>query len=45
MLEVNSSPGFEGIEAASKKNIAGMLYDHIEERVRPAPVRKRKLLG
>ncbi len=43
VLEVNSSPGFEGIEAASRKNIAGMLYDHIEERVRPAPVRKRKL--
>ncbi|SLN40557.1 Ribosomal protein S6 modification protein [Roseivivax jejudonensis] len=45
VLEVNSSPGLEGIEGASKKNVAGMLYDHIEERVRPAPVRKRKLLG
>ncbi|MHA6325663.1 30S ribosomal protein S6--L-glutamate ligase [Roseivivax sp. CAU 1753] len=45
VLEVNSSPGLEGIEAATKKNIAGRLYDHIEERVRPAPVRKRKFLG
>ncbi|QFS82238.1 Ribosomal protein S6 modification protein [Roseivivax sp. THAF40] len=45
VLEVNSSPGLEGIEGATKKNIAGLLYDHIEERVRPAPVRKRKLLG
>jgi ribosomal protein S6--L-glutamate ligase len=44
VLEVNSSPGLEGIETASKKNIAGMLYDHIESRVRPAPVRSRKLL-
>ncbi len=45
VLEVNSSPGLEGIEGATKKNIAGLLYDHIEERVRPTPVRKRKLLG
>lgn len=45
VLEVNSSPGLEGIEMATQKNIAGRLYDHIEERVRPAPVRKRKLLG
>ncbi|MCE0504215.1 MULTISPECIES: 30S ribosomal protein S6--L-glutamate ligase [unclassified Roseivivax] len=45
VLEVNSSPGLEGIEAATGKNIAGRLYDHIEERVRPGPVRKRKLLG
>ncbi|SIS71288.1 SSU ribosomal protein S6P modification protein [Roseivivax lentus] len=45
VLEVNSSPGLEGIEAATSKNIAGRLYDHIEERVRPTPVRKRKLLG
>jgi len=43
VLEVNSSPGLEGIETASKKNIAGLLYDHIETNVRPAPVRRRKL--
>ena len=42
VLEVNSSPGLEGIEKASKKNIAGLLYDEIERRVRPAPVRKRR---
>jgi ribosomal protein S6--L-glutamate ligase len=42
VLEVNSSPGLEGIEKASKKDIAGALFDHIEERLRPAPVRKRK---
>jgi ribosomal protein S6--L-glutamate ligase len=42
VLEVNSSPGLEGIEKASKKDIADALFDHIAERLRPTPVRKRK---
>lgn len=42
VLEVNSSPGLEGIEATSKKNVAALLYDHIENQVRPAPVRRRR---
>lgn len=42
VLEVNSSPGLEGIETATGKNIASLLYDSIEKRVRPAPIRKRK---
>ncbi len=42
VLEVNSSPGFEGIEKASGKDIVGKLYDEIEARVKPQPVRKRK---
>jgi ribosomal protein S6--L-glutamate ligase len=42
VLEVNSSPGLEGIETVSGKNVAGLLYDEIERRVRPAPVRKRR---
>lgn len=41
VLEVNSSPGFEGIEFASGKNAAAFLFDEIEKRVRPAPARKR----
>ena len=41
VLEVNSSPGLEGIEGASGKNIAGTLYEMIEARVRPTPVRKK----
>lgn len=41
VLEVNSSPGFEGIEAATRKNIVATLFDHIETRLRPAPMRKR----
>jgi ribosomal protein S6--L-glutamate ligase len=40
VLEVNSSPGLEGAERTSEKNIAGILYDTIEKRVRPAPARK-----
>jgi ribosomal protein S6--L-glutamate ligase len=42
VLEVNSSPGFEGIEAASGRNIAAALFDAIESRVRPTPARRRK---
>lgn len=42
VLEVNSSPGLEGIEKASGKNIAGLLYDEIEKRVRPLPVPKAR---
>ncbi len=41
VLEVNSSPGFEGIEAATRKNIVGYLFDHIEMHVRPMPIKKR----
>ena len=45
VLEVNSSPGLEGIETSTAKNIAGLLYDQIEAHVRPAPVRRRKTKG
>ena len=42
ILEVNSSPGFEGIEAATDRNIAELVYLEIERRVRPAPARRKK---
>ncbi|MGJ5618922.1 30S ribosomal protein S6--L-glutamate ligase [Sulfitobacter sp. MF3-043] len=42
VLEVNSSPGFEGIEKASGKDIVGKLYDEVEARVKPQPSRRRK---
>ncbi|MEL6435079.1 MAG: 30S ribosomal protein S6--L-glutamate ligase, partial [Pseudomonadota bacterium] len=45
VLEVNSSPGFEGIEASTGKNIVGKLYETIEARVRPMPIRRRKSAG
>ncbi len=43
VLEVNSSPGFQGIDEATGKNIAAVLYDALEKKVRPQPIRKRKL--
>lgn len=42
VLEVNSSPGFEGIEKATGKNIAAHLFDAIEKKARPTPARKRR---
>lgn len=41
VLEVNSSPGFQGIETATGRNLAAMLFDAIERKVRPQPVRRR----
>ena len=34
VLEVNSSPGLEGIEGASKKDVAGMIVQFIEKNAR-----------
>ena len=42
VLEVNSSPGLEGIETASDKNIAALLYDAIEGKVRPTPLPRKR---
>ena len=33
VMEVNSSPGLEGIEAASNKDVAGTIIKHLEKRV------------
>ena len=35
VLEVNSSPGLEGIEKATGKDIAGLIIEHLERQVRP----------
>jgi ribosomal protein S6--L-glutamate ligase len=37
VLEVNSSPGLEGIEGASRVDVAGAIIDFLEARVRPPP--------
>ncbi len=37
VMEVNSSPGLEGIEKATKKNIAGMIIKFIEEQAKSPP--------
>ncbi|EEX13219.1 SSU ribosomal protein S6P modification protein [Citreicella sp. SE45] len=41
VLEVNSSPGLEGIERTSGKDIAGLVIQHIEAKVAPKPQRTR----
>lgn len=41
VLEVNSSPGLEGIETVTGKDIAGMIIEHIEKNSRPVIPLKR----
>jgi len=33
VMEVNSSPGLEGIEYATGKDVAGLIYGHIEKKI------------
>ena len=46
VLEVNSSPGLEGIEGTSGKDVAGLIIEHIETHARamfrPAPRRRAR---
>lgn len=41
VMEVNSSPGLEGIEIATKKDIAGMIIQHIEKNAGTSSTRTR----
>ncbi|UCD50067.1 MAG: 30S ribosomal protein S6--L-glutamate ligase [Phycisphaerales bacterium] len=41
VMEVNSSPGLEGVEAATGKDIAGMVYEFIEKNARPHRTRTK----
>ncbi len=41
VMEVNSSPGLEGIEQVSKKDVAGMIVEFIEENAKPNKTRTR----
>jgi ribosomal protein S6--L-glutamate ligase len=43
ILEINSSPGLEGVEGATGKDIAGMMIDYIERRIEERSKRKKKL--
>ena len=40
LLEVNSSPGLEGIEAATGVDVAGAVIEYLERRVRQRRARK-----
>ena len=41
VMEVNSSPGLEGIEAATEKDVAGMIIQFIERNHKPNRTRTR----
>lgn len=41
IMEVNSSPGLEGIETATKKDVAGLIIQFIEKNARPNRTRTR----
>ena len=41
VLEINSSPGLEGIEKATKIDIASKIIEYIEKNVRPLGINKR----
>jgi ribosomal protein S6--L-glutamate ligase len=41
VMEVNSSPGLEGIEAATQKDVAGLIIEFIEKNCKPNKTRTR----
>lgn len=41
VMEVNSSPGLEGIEVATKKDVAGLIFSFIEENAKPNNTRTK----
>lgn len=41
VMEVNSSPGLEGIEAATGRNVAGMIIEFIEKNAKKGKTRTR----
>jgi ribosomal protein S6--L-glutamate ligase len=41
ILEVNSSPGLQGIERATQVDVAGAIIAHIERRLRPHLVKRK----
>ena len=41
VMEVNSSPGLEGIELATEKDVAGLVFDFIEANAKPNNNRTR----
>ncbi len=41
VMEVNSSPGLEGIEKATEKNVAGMIIAFIEKQAKPGKNKTR----
>ena len=44
VMEVNSSPGLEGIERASEKDVAGMIIELIERNAKPGRTKTKNTL-
>jgi ribosomal protein S6--L-glutamate ligase len=40
-MEVNSSPGLEGIEAATGKDVAGLIIGFIENNAKPGKTKTK----
>jgi ribosomal protein S6--L-glutamate ligase len=40
-MEVNSSPGLEGIETATGKDVASVIYEFIEKNSKPNKTKTR----
>jgi len=45
VMEVNSSPGLEGIESASGKDVAGIIIEQLEKNARPHNTKTRGARG
>jgi len=45
VIEVNSSPGLEGIEEATKKNVAGLIMEFVEKKVRETASTRTRGVG
>mgnify|MGYP001546516670 CR=1 FL=1 len=45
IMEVNSSPGLEGIETATGKDVAGMIIGFIEKHAKPNRTNTKGLKG
>lgn len=41
VMEVNSTPGLKGIESATNKDVAELIYQHIEKHAKPGKTRTR----
>ncbi len=41
VMEVNSSPGLQGIEAATEKDVAGMIIQYLEQHAKPHKTRTK----
>jgi len=41
VMEVNSSPGLEGIEKATSKDVAGLIIEFIEKNAKQGKTRTR----